>query len=312
MVEPWHTVVTFILGFVLGWFVNSRSTNSTKQPLTRNDSSQSKPLGVNPDDSSQLLSKRQPKPLPLPTEIANLIANRRSMYPKDMNGGEVPVEVINSMLECANWAPTHGKTEPWRFAVFNREAIEQLQIIKAEEMKRSLKNKPPHVLEQIMQKAARKEKEMSNVSHLIAICMKRVPRENGEFMPEWEEIASVACAVQNMHLYLSANKPYCGYWSSGGTEGWLNSFEMRRLLELTEEGDRCLGLFYVGVSPKVDKMRSSRGPIAEKVKLFNGPLDFLGDPPEGMPELPELPELHASEVQIIDDLPGIARENRSA
>ena len=26
------------------------------------------------------------------------------------------------MLEAANWAPTHGKTEPWRFVVLDRAA----------------------------------------------------------------------------------------------------------------------------------------------------------------------------------------------
>ncbi len=35
----------------------------------------------------------------------------------------VSQEEVTQLLEAANWAPTHGKTEPWRFAVLaSREA----------------------------------------------------------------------------------------------------------------------------------------------------------------------------------------------
>ena len=30
------------------------------------------------------------------------------------------------MLEAANWAPTHGRTEPWRFVVLGRQAQEEM------------------------------------------------------------------------------------------------------------------------------------------------------------------------------------------
>ena len=32
---------------------------------------------------------------------------------------------MEGLLECANWAPTHGRTEPWRFVVLGRAAQEQ-------------------------------------------------------------------------------------------------------------------------------------------------------------------------------------------
>ncbi len=34
--------------------------------------------------------------------------------------------IVEAMLEAANWAPTHGKTEPWRFVVLGRAAQEEL------------------------------------------------------------------------------------------------------------------------------------------------------------------------------------------
>lgn len=30
------------------------------------------------------------------------------------------------MLEAANWAPTHGKTEPWRFVVLSPDGLQQM------------------------------------------------------------------------------------------------------------------------------------------------------------------------------------------
>ena len=34
-----------------------------------------------------------------------------------MSGERVSDAEVQQILEAANWAPTHGKTEPWRFAV---------------------------------------------------------------------------------------------------------------------------------------------------------------------------------------------------
>ena len=34
--------------------------------------------------------------------------------------------VIEQLLEAANWAPTHGRTEPWKFVVLGRAQQEEL------------------------------------------------------------------------------------------------------------------------------------------------------------------------------------------
>src|SRR3982751_5678555 len=52
--------------------------------------------------------------------ISSVIKNRRTIKPFMMNGGKVPDEQINDLLELADWAPTHGLTEPWRFVVYNQ------------------------------------------------------------------------------------------------------------------------------------------------------------------------------------------------
>ncbi len=45
--------------------------------------------------------------------LLNIIKARRTITPKDFNGNEVTKEEIKDILEAANWAPTHKKTEPW-------------------------------------------------------------------------------------------------------------------------------------------------------------------------------------------------------
>lgn len=33
---------------------------------------------------------------------------------------------LEQMLEAANWAPTHGRTEPWRFVVLSGEGLQEM------------------------------------------------------------------------------------------------------------------------------------------------------------------------------------------
>ncbi|WP_221284616.1 nitroreductase family protein [Mucilaginibacter sp. SP1R1] len=54
--------------------------------------------------------------------ISNIIKKRRTIKPAVMNGGKVPNEQIKALLELADWAPTHGYTEPWRFVVYENPA----------------------------------------------------------------------------------------------------------------------------------------------------------------------------------------------
>ena len=52
------------------------------------------------------------------------IRHRRSIFPKNYLSEEsVSEENIWKILKAANWAPTHGKTEPWRFVVIERSEI---------------------------------------------------------------------------------------------------------------------------------------------------------------------------------------------
>jgi hypothetical protein len=43
----------------------------------------------------------------------DVIKSRRTITPKNFNGKNLSSDELDLILEAANWAPTHKKTEPW-------------------------------------------------------------------------------------------------------------------------------------------------------------------------------------------------------
>jgi hypothetical protein len=60
------------------------------------------------------------------SEINELIRNRRTIFPEQFSERKVHREQIEVMLNNAQWAPTHGNTQPWRFHVFMEEGLSTL------------------------------------------------------------------------------------------------------------------------------------------------------------------------------------------
>lgn len=90
---------------------------------------------------------------------------------------------------------------------------------------------------------------------IIAICMQRDQKNR---VPEWEEVASVAMAVQNMWITATAYG-IGSYWSSPDLLQYFNEFEP------LAEGETCIGLFYMGYA-NVPERHTPRTPIEDKVK----------------------------------------------
>lgn len=185
-------------------------------------------------------------------QINDIIQNRRAVYPKTFSGEKIDRAVIESLLENANWAPTHRYTEPWRFQVINGPAIVDFFDYIIEHYR---KETPPEKFKEA--KVTKYTLYKEKVSHILAIVMRRDPEER---VPEVEEICSVACAVQNIWLGLEAHG-VGGYWSTGyGTF----SERMHGKLSLGAS-DRLLGFFLLGVPTIIPKSRG-RGAIGEKVQ----------------------------------------------
>jgi nitroreductase len=186
------------------------------------------------------------------TDTNALIRQRRSTFPAQYTGEQVDDAIIWQILENANWAPTHGKTEPWRFIVMTGEKLAAFGDFQAEAYR---KNTLPENFEE-----AKFEKLRQNprkASHIIAIYMKR--QESGK-IPEIEEIEATACAVQNMYLTATAYQ-VGAFWSTGGAT-YLP--EGKEYLGLSEQ-EKLLGFFYVGVIGK-PSAEGVRKPIQDKVR----------------------------------------------
>jgi nitroreductase len=55
--------------------------------------------------------------------LKKIITGRRTTKAASMNGKLIPDEQVNELLALADWAPTHGRTEPWNFFVYTGEAL---------------------------------------------------------------------------------------------------------------------------------------------------------------------------------------------
>ena len=185
-------------------------------------------------------------------EISSLIRHRRTIKPKQFSSRDVDESIVLEMLENANWAPTHGMTEPWRFSVYTGDARRRLAEFLAATYKQIM---PPGEFKPNKYEGMSQNAMLAPV--VIAIGMKR---QEIEKIPELDELQAVACAVQNMHLTAAAHG-LGGFWS---TNVAAVSDAMREFTGLGPK-DRALGLFYLGY-PAGDWPSGDRNPIAEKVR----------------------------------------------
>ncbi|UOV00097.1 nitroreductase [Chryseobacterium daecheongense] len=161
--------------------------------------------------------------------LKQIIEQRRSIFPKDYSENEIPQEVIDEILHSASLAPNHKRTKPWRFKIFKGEEKAAL----ASEMQAIYKATQPEQL--FLEK---KYQDIGFKINKADVVVSIVVNFSG-MVPEWEEIAAVSMAVQNMYLTCTANGIGC-YWSSPKLVDHLKDS-----LQI-EENQKCLGLFYMG------------------------------------------------------------------
>jgi len=214
------------------------------------------------------LANNEPTTLPNARQTLALLKARRSIFPKDYNhlGRTITDEDIKFILEAANWAPTHKRTEPWRFVVIRGAGIESLLTATIEGNRvATIEERGGETFEEWHAGFLESiEKKWRPCDVFISLGMLRQANPDKR-LPEWEEVAAVACAAQNMHLMATA-LGLAGYWSSWNEVG-RDSGAMASFLGLSkQDGDRCLGFFVLGSSDKVGKVRSGRGSIEEKTR----------------------------------------------
>lgn len=187
--------------------------------------------------------------------IQAIIQSRRTTKPLLMNGKQIPEEQVTELLQLANWAPTHGLTEPWHFVVYVGEKVKVFCQQHANLYQHHV------TAEKFLQEKYDKLTHMGDqASHVVIAIMQRGKLPN---IPVLEEIAAAACAVQNLLLGATA-MGISSYWGSGGMA---YHPAMKTFLNLAEE-DLVLGIIYLGYSDKTLTGRRN-SPIHTKITYFS-------------------------------------------
>lgn len=188
-------------------------------------------------------------------ETQNLLAAirlRRSYPLKDVSPDPIDLGDVRLMLEAANWAPTHGMTEPWRFCVFTGESRAALGLRFAEAYRLLT---PTDKYDPIGEKTQRERPFAAPV--WVSLGMLRTGKDK---MPEWEDLSSVAIAAQHIHL-VAHSLGYACKWTSG------EIVRHERVLHLAglEPPSKLLGFLYLGKPANGAVLPAKRAPIEDKV-----------------------------------------------
>merc|ERR1719336_2400182 len=98
--SSWVTMICFptIIAIISGLIIAVRLLSASSYPRT----------------TSVIVKKEEKVPI-----VLENILNRRTIFPKDCIENQVIKKTeLETILEAANWAPTHFKTEPWRYVVY--------------------------------------------------------------------------------------------------------------------------------------------------------------------------------------------------
>ena len=112
------------------------------------------------------------------SEITELIKSRRTITPENFSGRMIHKEILLNLLNAGIWAPTHGKTQPWRFKIYREAGKEKLKELYTSAYKEFT---PEHLFQQA--KATRIAERIDKSSAIIILNMVRQPEEK---IPEIE------------------------------------------------------------------------------------------------------------------------------
>lgn len=180
-----------------------------------------------------------------------LIDNRHTTKLALMNGGQLNNTIVQQLLELADRAPTHARTEPWRFVVFSGESLQQFCFDHA-----NLYWNNTDAGSRTEDKFEKLKNQYTTVSHLIITIMKRTLNAK---IPADEEYAAVCAAMQNMLLGCQALN-VAAIWSTGGMA---HHDAMKNYLGIHDE-DKVIGLLFLGRSTEAYTPTIRKISLAEK------------------------------------------------
>lgn len=185
-------------------------------------------------------------------QLKQIIEARHTTKPAAMNGTILPREQIMQLLELADRAPTHARTEPWRFIVYTGESLRQFCNDHAQLY---WEHTPEDKRTQSKFESIRDQ--YKTVSHLVVTYMRRTPMAK---IPASEEYAAASAAVENILLGCEALN-IAAIWSTGGMT---HHPAMKQYLQMAEE-DVIIALLMLGKSDEAKPPTPRNIPLSEKV-----------------------------------------------
>ncbi|MBV6713152.1 nitroreductase family protein [Paenibacillus chitinolyticus] len=187
--------------------------------------------------------------MPTDMNLTDAISGRRSIG--RVKDEPIPREIIEELLEAANWAPSHRCTEPWRFFVMTGAGrgvlAEAYADVAAEGSGAS-----GEALEELRAKQGSKAYRAPVIIG-VAVSPSEDPAVN-----RMEEFAAAHSAVQNM-LLAAHGLGLAAIWRSGDP---MYHPRMKAAFGLREQ-DEMVALVYVGY-PQIAPQAGKRNPVQEK------------------------------------------------
>jgi nitroreductase len=183
-------------------------------------------------------------------DIFDVIKNRRSIG--KVKPDPIDRAIIEKLLEASSWAPSHHRTEPWKFFALTGEGRRPLGRTLADIAKEGMDDPLTEENQSIVKK---QEEKPFRAPLIIAVAV--TPSDNPSVI-QIEEVGAVNAAIQNMLLAVHA-LGLGAIWRTGHPT---YHPKMKELFGLREQ-DEMLGFIYIGY-PDMNQPMGHRSPINEK------------------------------------------------
>jgi nitroreductase len=168
-------------------------------------------------------------------DLTTAIETRRSVG--KFTSQSVDMLDIEDILQAGCWAPTHYKTQPWRFHIFTGDSRQILADIFAKGVAEQMSAD-----ENYEQKLEKAKNAPLRAPLIITITCKL---EEERQAPVWEEQAAVSAAIQNMSLQAHA----LGLGSIWRTGFFTELKSAQEFFDIDEtKGEKIMGYLYIGYS----------------------------------------------------------------
>jgi nitroreductase len=185
-------------------------------------------------------------------DALELLKNRRSIKPVELEGPAPSAAEIETILTIASRVPDHGKLVPWRFILFEGPA----RLAAGEAIVTAFRSKYPQATEE---QIAFERGRLARAPLVIAVVSRAAQHVK---IPEWEQVLSAGAAAMNLVLAAHA----LGYAASWITEWYAYDRAVLDALRLASN-ERIAGFVHIGRSraPAADRPRP---PIADIATHF--------------------------------------------